>query len=48
MKHAGVGEVEHAHHAEDEGEAARQHEEEQAVDDAVEEREGDELEHGGK
>ena len=35
-EHAGVGEVEHAHHAEDEGEPARQHEEEEAIDEAVE------------
>lgn len=34
---AGMGEVQHAHHAEDERETARQHEQQHAVDEAVEE-----------
>ena len=42
---ARVREVEHAHHAEDEREAARQHEQQQAVHDAVQQRNGDQLEH---
>ena len=36
---ARVREVEHAHHAEDEREPARQHEQQQPVDDAVQQRE---------
>ena len=35
---AGMGEVQHAHHAEDERQPARQHEQQHAVDEAVEER----------
>ena len=35
---AGMGEVEHAHHAEDEREPARQHEQQHAVDEAVQKR----------
>ncbi len=34
---AGMGEVEHAHHAEDEREPARQHEQQHAVDETVQE-----------
>ena len=44
-EHARVREIEHAHHAEDEREAARQHEQQQPVDDAVQQRDGGELEH---
>jgi hypothetical protein len=42
----GVGEVEYAHHAEDEGEPARQHEQQHAVDEPVEDGGEDQLEHG--
>ena len=42
---ARVGEIEHAHHAEDQREAARQHEQQQAVHDAVQQRNRRELEH---
>ena len=39
-------EVQHAHHAEDQRQAARQHEQQQAGDQSVEQREDDELDHG--
>ncbi len=42
---ARVGEVEHAHHAEDQRQAARHHEQQHAVEHAVEGREGDKLKH---
>ena len=42
---ARVGEIEHAHHAEDQRQAARHHEEQHAVEHAVQRREGDELQH---
>ena len=42
---AGVGEVEHAHHAEDQRQAARHHEQQHAVEHAVQGRERDELQH---
>ncbi len=35
---AGMGEIQHAHHAEDERQPARQHEQQHAVDEAVQER----------
>ena len=42
---ARMGEIEHAHHAEDQRQAARHHEEQHAVEHAVQRREGDELQH---
>ena len=42
---AGMGEIEHAHHAEDQRQAARHHEQQHAVEHAVQRREGDELQH---
>ena len=35
---AGMGEIQHAHHAEDQRQPARQHEQQHAVDEAVEQR----------
>src|SRR5262249_36751391 len=43
---ARVGEIEHAHHAEDEREPARHQEQQHAVEHAVEGGDDDELEHG--
>ncbi len=43
---AGMGEIQHAHHAEDQRQPARQHEQHHAVEHAVQRRKGDELEHG--
>jgi hypothetical protein len=40
---AGVGEIEDAHHAEDQRQAAGQHEQQQAVGDAVQQRDDDEF-----
>src|SRR5690606_27850246 len=45
-ENARVREIEHAHHAPDEREPAREHEQEQPVDYAVEERDQRQLEHG--
>jgi hypothetical protein len=46
---AGVGEVEHPHHAEDEGEPGTQHEEQQPVADPVEQGDDEGFEgHGGR
>jgi hypothetical protein len=42
---AGVGEIEHAHHAEDQRQAAGQHEQQHAVDQAIEQGNEDYL-HG--
>ena len=42
---ARVGEIEHAHHAEDQRKAARHHEKQHAVEHAVQRRECDELQH---
>src|SRR5450759_5235519 len=39
-------EIQHTHHAPDQRQPAREHEQQQAVDDTVQERESDELEHG--
>ena len=44
--HAGMGEVEDAHHREDEREAARQHEQQHAVDEAVEQRDEQDFQGG--
>src|SRR5208282_1870680 len=42
---ARVSEIQHAHHAEHQGQSARQHEKQHPVKDAVESRENDDLEH---
>ncbi len=42
---AGMGEIEHAHHAEDQREPARHQEQQHAVEHAVKRRYGDELQH---
>src|SRR5439155_18276956 len=44
-ENAGMREVEHAHHAEDQREPAGEHEQQEAVDHAVQERNGGKLEH---
>ena len=43
---AGMGEIEHAHHAENQRQPARQHEQNHAVEHAVQRRKDDDLEHG--
>ncbi|GCC49680.1 hypothetical protein chiPu_0033720, partial [Chiloscyllium punctatum] len=43
---AGMREVEHAHHAEDDGESAGQQKQQHAEQDAVQRRDDDELSHG--
>ena len=40
---AGMGEVEHAHHAEDQGQPRTQHEKQQAIADAIERRDDEKL-----
>src|SRR5271165_140336 len=43
---AGVSDVENIHHTKDERKPARHHEQQHAVEDAVEQRENDQLQHG--